>query len=509
MERDVEKEAADVQIRQHAVTPTPPREIPSPARTASLDPSSESSTTPSLLEKSLAANVASADADEHGTPLLPAKRHRSRLARYLDHNFFSYYRKTFTIVFAANLIAFIVMVSTQRSTRDLMTTVQIAVSANLMVALLFRQENFVNLWYEIFTSVPHGLPLWLRTRCAKVFHYGGAHSGCGVAAVTWHLLYTALATKEFVETRQNDARSSVITSWILVTMFLAMVIAAHPRLRVRYHDRFEYTHRFAGWAALATFWTHLILNAAADGRAKGLSLGMDLVQSVNFWFLLVSTGCSVLSWARLRRRTVTPERLSDHAIRLHFGYMPMKPFYGLKVSNRPLLEWHAFATIPDTDEQGGTKGFSVVVSNAGDWTKNTIQHQPQKLWVRGYPMHGLLYTSKLFKRIIVVATGSGIGPTLSLMKANITPRRILWSTPHPETTYGPTIMKTVLEADPNAVIWNTRTQGRPDMVTMTYRLFREYDAEAVFIISNPKLTRKVVYGMESRGIAAYGAIFDS
>ena len=47
------------------------------------------------------------------------------------------------------------------------------------------------------------------------------------------------------------------------------------------------------------------------------------------------------------------------------------------------------------------------------------------------------------------------------------------------------------------------------MVAITYKLVVEAQAEAVFIISNPKLTRRVVYAMESRGIAAYGAIFDS
>lgn len=170
-----------------------------------------------------------------------------------------------------------------------------------------------------------------------------------------------------------------------------------------------------------------------------------------------------------------------------------------------MTEWHAFATIPDADGSG----FSVVVSNAGDWTKRHILNPPKSIWIRGYPLHGLLYTSKLFRRIVVVATGSGIGPCLSLMFADITPRRILWSTPHPEVTYGDGVMGAVLKADPKAVVWNTRTQGRPDMVQMTYDLVVESDAEAVFVISNPKVTRKVVYGMETRGIPAYGAIFDS
>ncbi len=47
------------------------------------------------------------------------------------------------------------------------------------------------------------------------------------------------------------------------------------------------------------------------------------------------------------------------------------------------------------------------------------------------------------------------------------------------------------------------------MVKLTYRMVREFDAEAVVIISNEALTRKVVYGMMSRGIPAFGAIWDS
>ena len=38
---------------------------------------------------------------------------------------------------------------------------------------------------------------------------------------------------------------------------------------------------------------------------------------------------------------------------------------------------------------------------------------------------------------------------------------------------------------------------------------KEFDAEAVIVISNKKLTWQVVYGLESRGIPAYGAIWDS
>jgi len=385
-----------------------------------------------------------------------------------------------------------------------------AASANLMVAILMRQENVVNLFYEMAVHVPHSFPLSVRRRLAKVFHYGGAHSGAGTAAVVWFILYTAVVTKDFVQDRHNHMNIANITmSYIILAMFLTILAAAWPRFRVVQHDYFESMHRYAGWITLITFWVHNGIIARYMAMDAGISVGHQLAISPNFWFFIVSTSCTIISWSRLRHHKVYAEVLSDHATRLHFKYRPMQPFYGLKVSSRPLLEWHAFATIPDEDENGKINGFSIVVSNAGDWTREAINNPPEKLWIRGYPLHGLLYTSRLFKRVVVVATGSGIGPCLSLLYANVTPRRVLWSTPHPEQTYGAKIMNAVLKADPDAIIWNTRTLGRPDMVALTYQLVQQSNAEAVFIISNPKVTRKVVYGMETRGIPAYGAIFDS
>ncbi|KAF7335571.1 Nonribosomal peptide synthetase 12 [Mycena venus] len=440
---------------------------------------------------------------------LPAKRGQSSFTRWLHHIAFTYYRKIFTLIFVVNLVAFIVFV-VKKDGHPLAPSLGSAASANLMVTLLFRQENFVNLAYEIAVACPHSAPFWLRRRLAKVFHYGGAHSGAGVAAVVWYIMYTAVITSDYIADPNRWALANLTTSYILVTMFVFMLAAAHPTLRRKYHNHFEAVHRYSGWIALATFWMHSIFSANQYRvfEAGPPSLGRYLISTPNFWTLCISTSCTIISWARLRRHDVDPEVLSSHVIRLHFKYRDMPPFYGLKISNKPLLEWHAFATIPD-DDGSGPKGFSVVVSNAGDWTRECIANPPTKLWIRGYPMHGLLYTSKLFKKIVVVATGSGIGPCLSLFYADVTPRRVFWSTPNPLVTYGESILRAVKKADPDAWIWDTRTQGRPDMVSITYKLVVEAQAEAVFVISNPKLTRRVVYGMESRGIAAYGAIFDS
>ncbi|MCJ1357054.1 MAG: hypothetical protein MMC33_007050 [Icmadophila ericetorum] len=452
-------------------------------------------------------------------------KHGNKLTRYLEHNFFSYYRKIFVVIFFANISALIAFTVENNGT-PLLTEIGAATSANLMVALLFRQENFVNLVYEICTCVPHSFPLWIRRRLAKVFHYGGCHSGCGTAAIFWYILYTITATRDYVLSPSRAQLANVSTSYILVLMFIFILGGAHPKFRVRYHDYFEVVHRFAGWVALVTFWVHTIFAASVAAHDANTTIGLILVASPNFWFICISTSCTILSWSRLRQHDVYPEFLSSHAIRLHFKYKNMPPFYGLKVSTNPALEWHAFATIPNppppkplgAGAAGDRPGFSIVVSNAGDWTSKAISAPPSKLWIRGSPLHGLLYTSLLFKHVVLIATGSGIGPCLSLLYANRTPRRIFWSASHPESTYGDGIVQAVKKADEKCVIWDTKKKGRPDIVREVWKLVAESresagkeggGAEAVFIISNPKVTRKVVYGMESRGVAAYGAIFDS
>ncbi|PMD13112.1 hypothetical protein NA56DRAFT_586155, partial [Hyaloscypha hepaticicola] len=61
----------------------------------------------------------------------------------------------------------------------------------------------------------------------------------------------------------------------------------------------------------------------------------------------------------------------------------------------------------------------------------------------------------------------------------------------------------------NAVIFDIRRDGRPDLLRLVWKLYNLEKVEVVFIISNPKLTRKVVYGLESRGVPAFGPIWDS
>jgi hypothetical protein len=459
-----------------------------PARTHSKHPSTSTVATVSTLY----------------TLNVPEKR-QSRVIRNMRHTTFNVYRRLFSIVFIANMIAFIIMLGTMRTVGELsLSNLATAASANFTVAILIRQDYIVNFLFRTCWLIPHSAPLRLRRMLAKVYENGGVHSGTAVAGTVWFILLTVVVTIQFVQQALRSIPILTLT-YCLITLLCAIIFFAYPRFRFMSHNTFEYSHRFAGWTAIGIFWAELALLTSHFSAATGQSYSDSLIRLPTFWFLIVITFHLVLPWLRLRKWHFSPDQLSNHALRLNFD-KTLSPLSGLAISESPLREWHPFATFP---KPGG--GGSMIISSAGDWTKKTVLDPKTRYWVKGVPKTGVLSMAFVFKRVVVVTTGSGIGPCLSFLlePSRKTTCRVLWSTPAPLKTYGHEICNSVREADPDAVIIDTRVSGRPDMIAATYNLFIESGAEAVFCISNPAMTRRIIYSMETRGIPAFGPIWDS
>ena len=446
---------------------------------------------------------------EH-VPRLPAKR-QPRLLRNVRHNLLSVYKRLFSICMLVNIIA-IIIVLCRRSTATLpsASNLSIPISVNVLVAALSRTEYVVNLLFALTIRVPQTAPLRLRRGLAKVYEYGGVHSGAGISAGLWAIVFTIQMTRAFFS-KDSFEPSILVLTYLLLILLLSICASAHPALRRLQHNSFEAIHRFGAWASVALYWALTMVVTNSLRKQMDTSFGRVLIISPSFWILCALTFLIILPWLRLRQVTTRAERLSSHALRLHFEGLKVGPVQGIRISTRPLLEWHSFASIPGPN----SSDHSVLISNAGDWTKANIQNPASKYWVKGIPVTGFLRVAKLFRKVIIVTTGSGIGPCLSgLIYARESGApldcRLLWSTRDPESTYGKEVVQQVLRADPQAMILNSKPGSpRPDLVALTYQLYTASGAEAIFVISNPKLTYKVKYGMESRGIAAYGPVFDS
>ncbi|KAH7152548.1 hypothetical protein B0J13DRAFT_594346 [Dactylonectria estremocensis] len=422
--------------------------------------------------------------------------------RGLRYRMFIVYRTLFTLVGIANLTVLICALALSLNS-DLLGTMG---AINLAAAVLVRQDTVINVLYKVTCSVPKRFPLWIRARCAKIYHLGGVHSAAGICATAWLVLSTvrgAICDGGFCSGPKTGSLAIQVVSWFLCGLCCVMVGSAWPSFRKRHHNLFERSHRFAGWTALGLLWvrTVLVIDRAYRTRS-GQSFGTVAVHSADFWFLVLATSSIVSSWLLLRKVPVHAEVLSDHAVRLYFDYTTPVNGTFTRISRRPLLEWHSFATIPSSEATENTRGYSLLVSNAGDWTRDCIRNPPNKLWVRGVPTCGVMRIATLFNRIVVIATGSGIGPLLGHISKPTCPTQLIWSTARPEETFGPGIVGLIKDKIPDAMIHDTKLHGRPDLVQMGFNLAQNFGAEAVVIIANEKLTKKIVYGLETRGMRA-------
>ncbi|SPQ17701.1 0b3530c3-3ac1-4aea-a445-1680822ce573 [Thermothielavioides terrestris] len=393
---------------------------------------------------------------------------------FIRYTALNVYRRLFSLAFIGNAIGFIVLMARGAAPLDLVN----ASAINLAVCGLCRHPLVVNMLFLTF----------------------GARHGRGVVRLVHRL--RGVYTYNF--TPSPLATAALVLIWIVLAFLLAIIIVAHPAFRAKCHDYFELTHRFSNWLILALFWALLFLLGSQQPSLAGFLLHLPA-----FWILILLTLATIHPWLLLRRVPVVAEPLSPHAVRLHFAHTSVRFGQGISVARHPLADWHSFASFTDQFDAPATR-FSCLVSRAGDWTRAAIASPPAHLWTRGVPTYGFGYVFRMFERIVVVTTGSGIGPCLSFIEDARRPAmRVVWQARSPLETYGQRTLDLVRRMDAEPVIIDSKVSGRVDMLPVVLRLYKDFGADAVCVISNAKMTKSLVYSLETRGIAAYGPIFDS
>jgi hypothetical protein len=434
----------------------------------------------------------------HTTDLEPVAPNWRRITR---HPALMEYRRLALIVALVNLAVFVTGLQSGRWSDGAgyaLGPIADMALINLSLGILIRQQRVVNALFWLATRVPVHWPLWVRWGAGKVFHFGGLHSGGTVAGTVWFgfLLFAMVFNRWTGAALPSDLTLGL--SAAMVVLMSLMILSALGPIRARFHNLFEKVHRFAGWTVLALFW----------GQTLSLShdSGAPLLQSPAFWMLCLITLSIASPWMTLRRVPVDYVKPSDHAVLARFDYGDT-PFPGSSnaISLTPLGEYHSFANIPSP----GQSGYRLAISRAGDWTGRFIDAPPDKVWVKGITTSGVARIEVLFRKVVYVGTGSGIGPILPHLLAGDVPNRLIWSTRSPRKTYGDALVDEIEAHTERPLIWDTDRQGKPNLSALALQAVRESGAEAVIVISNQKLTRRVVHDLESLGIPAFGAIWDS
>ena len=86
----------------------------------------------------------------------------------------------------------------------------------------------------------------------------------------------------------------------------------------------------------------------------------------------------------------------------------------------------------------------------------------------------------------------------------------IWIAKDMDNTYGPEVMGLVdLIAPDNKTLVDTAHQERPDIPVLVQRKAKQMKPDAIYIISNPELTRTVWQACKGQGIKCFGPIWDS
>ena len=375
---------------------------------------------------------------------------------------------------------------------------------NLTAAVLIRHQQVLNALFTLAGRGRSSWPMWLRWSISKVHHVGGIHVGAALSGTAWLLAFAVVTHVARARHPEAVTVTTVVLADVLAVLGAVVVVGAAPAVRARAHNVFESTHRWGGWTAIGVFWV-LTIHLAAVHPVEGF--GQALVSDWKTWVLALLTASVASPWLRLRKVPVQVERPSGHAaiVSFDYGVTPRGPS-AVGVSRSPLKEWHAFAAVVTPKRSG----YRILVSRAGDWTGRFIDDPPSHLWIRGKPVAApMAKVALLHKRVVYVVTGSGIGPCLGQILAAEVPAQLVWSTRSPRKTFGDALVDEVLSVQPDAVIWDTTERGKPDLLHLVRKAYREFDAEAVFVVSNKAATFRLVEGLERDGIPAFGPIWDS
>ena len=291
----------------------------------------------------------------------------------------------------------------------------------------------------------------------------------------------------------------------VLAILVVMAGTARDRVRPSRHNRFETVHRLGGWAALGILAVLVPLQAARSLRPGSDLAG--LLPQPPVLLLAVLVMLVAHPWLGVRRLPAEFLAVTSEVV---IVALPGRRVLGeyIRVS-REGREWHSFAVAPTATECAGR--YCLVIRRAGDWTErlaSDVEHGrgPARLWVRRMRGYGFMYHAQAYRRVLMVATGAGIGPVLPyLLGKSPVQLECLWIGRCHRAAMGPDLVDLVLAGGSVTLIDTSR--GRPDVGACVTRIAHRF--EAVFVVSNDVVRDSVAQACQALGVPWYGPTFDS
>ena len=262
--------------------------------------------------------------------------------------------------------------------------------ANLTATIVVRNELLLISLYHAFNYIP----CW-KFQCHRMLHsIGGLHVGAGVATFIWILLYMSNMYSKDVFSGTAEDWILFVTVAIIALCLLLMIVTALRPVRVRYHNVWEYTHRFVGWFSLAILVVHVVTKAFI--QPVPLAIFSTPLPYLTF-ICLISVFYVWFTIRKVKVQTITGNGI---AIIKFPGKPTMKDGTVARISKN-CLQWHAFSIAMTNQSE-----FGVIIAGTGDWTQSLVHSVaeglgPQKMWIRGVNPPGFM---KMHRKILKFLT---------------------------------------------------------------------------------------------------------
>lgn len=372
---------------------------------------------------------------------------------------------------------------------------------NLTITVLVRNELLLNGLYWAFSKIP-----FRRFYAHRMLHsIGGLHVGCAFGTFIWIIFYAVEVARGTSFILPLDV-ALLITALVLPLGITIIIVFALRPLRERFHNAWEYTHRYVGWFVVADLVAHLGIKAAT------LATPSELFYTSLPYLTLACVISIFYIWFTVRRARVSIQANRSVAIVTFPGLPTMRSGTFARIS-RDGVQWHAFSVAMTNFEK---REFSLIVGRAGDWTTGLINDAlgsqgPERIYIRGVNPPGFMYMHHSYKKVVTVCTGAGIAPALPHIEQATSDIMLIWIAKNHRHTYGETVWNAVTSNLPanQVILHDTGVSGRPDIGTLIEKAAKAHGAEAVFVVSNDAYTNLCAKICWRKGLRCYGATRDS
>jgi len=330
----------------------------------------------------------------------------------------------------------------------------------------------------------------------------------GVTALVWNIIY---AIGAFIR-EEYEMNMRTGTAWCLPFLLIIICLSALPCIRHHFHNSFEIIHRYLNWLALALLITHVVL--VNIHQTSDVSEALQNSPSI---FAILITILTVYPWVILHRYKGKEIEIIPANASTAFIFPCWAPMGAVCKLSTDFVEFHIMGITPlPYDETKGHRCF-VLMKSLGDWTSdlNAKAKMPHRLDDTTFFLSRIKppnFTQGLFNwnRVFILATGAGIAPLIPYVLApdylNLA-ISLVWIARDHANNY-PQFIIDILEPMSNVLLYDTTKMPRPNLCTMTVEKAREFDAEAVFVVSNPRMAYHVSNYVIKHGIPVFASNFD-